>query len=116
MDSQLLLTFAVLRGAVALVITDRLRPDLVALLVVFVLGATGVLTPQEAFAGFSRSAVITVMAIFVLADGLRRTGVADRTGALLVRTAGHGEGRLVALVMAASASLSLLMNNIAAAS
>ena len=108
-------TFAILGAAVALLLSDRVRADLVALLVVLALGATGVLTSQESFSGFSRSAVITLLAIFILAEGLERTGITERVGRLLVRLAGAGERRLVLAVMAAGATLSLVMNNIAAA-
>ncbi len=108
-------TFAILGAAVALLLSDRVRADLVALLVVLALGATGVLTSQESFSGFSRSAVITLLAIFILAEGLERTGVTERVGRLLVRLAGAGERRLVLAVMSAGALLSLVMNNIAAA-
>jgi di/tricarboxylate transporter len=111
----LIATFVILGAAVALLLSDRVRADLVALLVVLALGATGVLTSQETFSGFSRSAVITLFAIFILAEGLERTGVTERVGRLLVRLAGTGERRLVLAVMSAGAVLSLLMNNIAAA-
>ncbi|HTQ80980.1 MAG TPA: SLC13 family permease, partial [Thermoanaerobaculia bacterium] len=112
----LLLTFLILGAAIALFLSERLRPDLVALLALVALGTTGVLTAQEAFSGFSRSAVITILAIFILASGLERTGVSRQVGNLLVRVAGQREGRLVVAVMLAGAFLSLFMNNIAAAS
>jgi di/tricarboxylate transporter len=109
-------TLVVLISAVGLLLSDRLRADLVALLAVIALGAMGVLTPQETFSGFGRSAVVTILAVFVLAEGLQRTGVAEQVGSLLVRLAGSGENWLVPFVMLAGALLSLLMNNIAAAS
>ena len=114
-DTQIVVTFAIVIVALGLLLSDRLRPDLVALMTVVALGASGILTPQEAFSGFGRSAVITIMAIFILAEGLQRNGVIERLGNLLVRLAGRGEGRLVAVVMLAGAGLSLFMNNIAAA-
>ncbi len=111
----LIITWLVLAAAIVLLLSDRLRPDLVALLVIVILGVTGVLTPQESFSGFSRSAVITLLAVFILAEGLQRTGVTDRVGVLLVKAAGRSEGRLTITVMLAGAFLSLFMNNIAAA-
>ncbi len=116
MDRNLLLTLIILFLAVALLLSDRLRSDLVALLVVVALGFSGVLTPQEAFSGFSRSAVVTILAIFILTEGLRRSGVTDQVGSFLLRLGGKEEGRLVAIVMTAGAFFSLFMNNIAAAS
>lgn len=115
MDASLTITFVILAAALILFLTDRLPADLVALLVVVALGVTGVLTPAEAFSGFSRSAVITIIAIFVLTEGLQRTGVTDQVGNVLLKVGGRGETRLVVTVMLAGAFLSLFMNNIAAA-
>ena len=110
------ITFIILILAILLFLSDRLRPDLVALLVMLALGLSGVLTAQETFSGFSRSAVITIIAIFVLAEGLRRTGLTDKLGEILIRLGGKREGTLVFTVTLAGALLSLFMNNIAAAS
>ena len=116
MDHSLLFTFIILGVSIVLFLSDRLRADLVALLVTVALGLSGVLTSQEAFSGFSRSAVITILGIFILAAGLERTGATQRAGDLLLRAGRGDERRLVAIVMLAGAGLSLFMNNIAAAS
>jgi di/tricarboxylate transporter len=113
---SMVITFIILAIAILLFLSDRLRPDLVALLVMLALGLSGVLTAQETFSGFSRSAVITIIAIFVLAEGLRRTGLTDKLGEILIRLGGKREGTLVFTVTLAGALLSLFMNNIAAAS
>jgi len=115
MPSPLVLTLVVLGGAIVALLSERLRPDLVALLAVLALGATGVLTPQEAFSGFSRPAVITLLGLFILAEGLQRSGIAERAAEAITRVAGDREPVLVLVVMLAAAALSLLMNNIAAA-
>jgi di/tricarboxylate transporter len=115
MDYHLNLTLIILVAALILFVWDVLPSDLVALLVVVALGVTGILTPQEAFSGFSRSAVITIMAIFILAAALQRTGVTEQVGNILLKFGGESETRLVILVMISGAFLSLFMNNIAAA-
>ncbi len=115
MPSDLIITLAVLGAAVVALLTERLSADLVALLVVVILGVTGVLTPEETFSGLSRSAVITILAIFILAEGLTRAGVTERVGRLITRLAGRSERRLIVVVMLAGSLLSLVMNNIAAA-
>jgi len=115
MDAHLLITFSILVIALILFLTEKLPADLVALLVAVALGVTGVLTPQETFSGFSRSAVITIMAIFILTEALQRTGVAEQVGNILQKVGGASELRLVVAVMVAGAFLSLFMNNIAAA-
>jgi di/tricarboxylate transporter len=114
-STQLLVTLLVLLIAAILLISDRVRADLVALLVVVALGVSGVLTPREAFSGFSSSAVVTMAAIFVLVAGLQITGMTGHAGAWLQRLAGADERGLVIAVMVIGALLSLFMNNIAAA-
>ncbi len=115
MDIDLIGTVAVLGIAVVLFLTERLRPDVVALATLAALAGIGVLSAQESFSGFSSQAVITLISVFILAEGLNRTGVSDQVGRLLLRLGGRREGRLVGLVMAAGSILSLFLNNIAAA-
>ena len=114
--TQIELTFLFLGIAVLLLLGNVLRPDIVALLLMLALGLSGILTPQESFSGFSRSAVIIMMSAFILADGLRRSGATERLGAFIVRLFGAGPRRMTFGVMTAAAMLSLFMNNIAAAS
>lgn len=109
------ITLAVIAIAAVLLISERLRPDLTALLVAIALNLTGVITPEEAFSGFSRSAVITILSIFVLTHGLERTGVTHWIGQQLLRMAGISELNIVAVIMLTSAGLAAFMPTIAAA-
>ena len=113
--TPLVITLIILGVALVLLLSDRAPADLVGMLVVLALGATRVLTPQEAFSGFSSSAVVIIFAIFILAEGLTVTGVTHQMGEWLLRVGGVDERRLVIVVMVAGAVLSLFMNNIAAA-
>ena len=110
-----LITLLILGMMIGLSVSGWLRADLVALLSVVALGLSGVLTPQEAFSGFSRSAVITILAVFILADALQRTGATEYLANFLLRLSRSREPWLVVLTMLAGALLSLFMNNIAAA-
>ncbi len=114
--SSMNLTLILIGVATVLLLRNVWRADIVAVLLMLALGLTGILTPQEAFSGFGRSAVIIMLSAFVLAEGLRRSGVTERIGQYIIRLSGKGERRLIFGVMAASAILSLFMNNIAAAS
>jgi len=114
--TQIELTFLFLGIAAILLVGNILRPDIVALLLMLALGLSGILTPQEAFSGFSRSAVIIMMSAFILAEGLRRSGATERLGVFIVKLFGAGPRRMTFGVMTAAALLSLFMNNIAAAS
>ncbi|MBI5964196.1 MAG: SLC13 family permease [Chloroflexi bacterium] len=114
--SQISITLLFLFIAALLLLGNILRADIVALMLMLALGLSGILTPQEAFSGFSRSAVIIMLSAFVLAEGLRRSGMTERMGLFIIKLFGQGEKRLIFGVMTASAVLSLFMNNIAAAS
>lgn len=114
--TQINITFLFLGIAAILLLGNILRPDIVALMLMLALGLSGILTPQEAFSGFSRSAVVIMMSAFILAEGLRRSGATERLGAFIVHLFGAGPRRMTFGVMTAAAMLSLFMNNIAAAS
>ena len=115
MDNSLLITLGILAAALVAFLTEKIPADLTALLVAVALGLTGVLTPEEAFSGFSRAAVIIIIAIFILAEGLKRTGVTEKVGSFLLKAGGGGELRLTVVVMAVGSFLTRFMNNIAAA-
>jgi di/tricarboxylate transporter len=84
------------------------------LLVLLALSASGVVNPQEALSGFSRSAVITILGLFVITAALDRTGVTHIMADHLLRIGGGSEARMVFLFTTGAAVLSLFMNNIAA--
>jgi di/tricarboxylate transporter len=115
MTSQEILLLAILAAVSALLIHGRIRPDLIAIVALTVLGLTGLVTPQGAFSGFSSSAVITIMAIFIISEGLHQSGVTKFIGRQMFRLAGRNEPRLVFVTVITAALLSLFMNNIAAA-
>ena len=112
-DIALVITILVI--ALVLFVTEALRMDIVALLVVGALALTGLVTPGEAVAGFSNEAVITLWAMFIISEGLLRTGVGELIGQYVLRISGHNEGALVAVIMLASGGLSAFMNNIGVA-
>ncbi|HNP69627.1 MAG TPA: SLC13 family permease [Kouleothrix sp.] len=98
----------------ALIVSNRVRPDLVALLVLLSLGLSGIIRPDQALAGFSQPAVITIVGLFAITAALERTGVVQWLAGRLARLGGGGEARMTAVFMLAGALLSLAMNNIAA--
>jgi di/tricarboxylate transporter len=116
MSLEIGVVLCILAGAVILLIAGKYGPDVVAMLTVMALILSRTLTAADALAGFGNPAVITIAAIFLVTAGLTNTGIAAWIGKWLVRTAGNREGRMIAVTMAASATLSLVMNNIASAS
>jgi di/tricarboxylate transporter len=115
MTLEIAIVFAITAFAVLLFITERVRVDLVALLVMASLALTGVLTPSEALSGFSNAAVVTVWAVLILSAGLSRTGVAGMVGHRVLGLGGNGELKIILLIMLMVGVLSGFMNSIGVA-
>ena len=107
----MILTFAILGLTIALFIFSRLRADLVALLSLLALFATGILTSKQALSGFADSTVIMVAALFVVGEGLSRTGITAWLGQFFMRQAGDSDLRLMVVVMLGTAVLSAFLSN-----
>lgn len=97
--------------AVVLFSRESLPVDIVTWMLLIVLVCTGILTPAEAFQGFSSDILIILASVFVVSAGLRETGVVDVMGDWLQRAAGRSENRFLATLMGVVALLSGFMNN-----
>lgn len=117
MTFEIAFVLGILVFSLILFISEVIRMDLVALLVLGTLavGLGDIVTPEKAFAGFANSAVITVWAMFILSEGLTRTGIADIIGRQVMRLAGRREFAMVVVIMVTGACLSAFMNNIGVA-
>ena len=113
MTPEIALTLAILAGAVALLVSDRLSPGIAALLALLALVFTGLLTPAEALSSLSNPVVVSIGSIFVLSAALFQTGVASTLGRTVFRLAGDHEWLLIVILMASAAVLSAFMNNVA---
>jgi len=112
---EIALVLGILGVSLILFITEVLRMDVVALLVLGTLVVTGLVDSDSALQGFSNPAVITVWAMFILSDGLTRTGIADILGTQVIRIAGTREVMLIIVIMLTAGGLSAFMNNIGVA-
>jgi di/tricarboxylate transporter len=115
MTFEIAIVLGVLIVSLILFISEVIRMDLVALLVLGALAIFGVVNTEQAFAGFSNSAVITVWAMFILSEGLTRTGIADIIGRQVMRAGGSRETPMILVIMITGAVLSAFMNNIGVA-
>jgi di/tricarboxylate transporter len=100
--------------ALILFLTEKLRVDMVAVLIILILIFSRILTLEEAFAGFSHPIVIAVAALFIISGGLYQTGVATMLGNYINRLGGKSEAGMIASIMIVGALLSSVMNNVAA--
>ena len=115
MTLEIALTLGILFMAIIVFITEIIRADLAALLVLVILVVVGLVSPEDSISGFANPAVITIWAVFILSAGLTRTGVAAGMGKQVLRLAGRGENRLLAILVTSTAVLSGFMNNIGVA-
>ena len=114
MTTEIALTLLIILGALILFATEKLRVDVVALLVLISVGVLGLIPSDALFSGFANSAVVTVWAVYMVSGGLFRTGVADAMGSGILRIAGDKEPRLIATIMLAVGVMSAFMNNVGA--
>jgi di/tricarboxylate transporter len=77
---EITLLFVILGTALVLFLSERIRADLVSMLVLLALALTGLVSTSEVFSGFSNPAVITVGAMFVMSAAAARTGIASFIG------------------------------------
>jgi len=110
MNTDILLTFAILAAATLFFITEWLRADVVALMVLVAMVVSGLVTPQDAIAGFGNSAVVTIWAVYILSAGLARTGVATMLGRQVVRLSGKSEKGLMSVLIVSTALVTSVMN------
>ncbi len=115
MTLQIGITYSILLLAIILFITDLLRPDLVAMIVMLLLPWTGVISVAEAFSGFSSNAVISVIGVMMLGYGIDRSGIMGYVSKKIVTVAGKSEKTLLIVICSTVGVISSFMQNIGAA-
>ena len=111
MNGELIWVLSLLAIAVVLFATGKVRMDAIALMVIVAFVLSGTLTLTEAFSGFSDPNVILIAALFIIGDGLVRTGVATKMGAWLVSVAGNSETKMLIYLMLTVAGLGAFMSS-----
>lgn len=110
---EILLLTIILIAAVTLLVTQWIRIELTALMIVVALPAAGLLTPAEALSGFASEATIAVAGMFVLSAGLVRTGALDYVAKMVSRVKVSGHSGFLLLVGIITALPSAFLNNTA---
>lgn len=104
-------TLIILALSAILFVSGKMRSDLVAVCSALALVLTGVLTPEEALAGFSSPIVIMMTGLFVVGGGIFSTGLAKRIGTGILGLAGTSETRLFILLMLTTAVVGAFVSN-----
>jgi di/tricarboxylate transporter len=119
MTGSLAVVLLLLAAAIVMFAIDRPRMDAVALIMLTLLPFVGTITGKpvvsmsQALAGFADANVVLIAALFVIGDGLVRTGVARGLGDWLITTAGSSETRLLVLLMTVVCALGATMSSTA---
>ncbi len=111
MTPEVVLLFALLIAVVVLFATESLSVDVITLLLLLVLMGTGILTPAEAFAGFSNEVIVALASVFVITGALQESGVIEIGIRRLSKIAPSSLRGMLASLLPASAGLSGFMNN-----
>ena len=96
---------------IAMLILEWVRADVVALLVLVVIGITGLMPVEQLFDGFAGNAVISLMAVMIMGAGLDRTGVLSKAASLILRLAGGVENRVSLLLNSMAGGLSSIIQS-----
>ena len=111
MSFEIIVVFSILALSVAAFVTERMRHDLIGLLVMVSLGLTGVLTPDELLHGLGNRAVVTIGAMFVLSAALTRTGTVSALGGKLTEYSRGSPVRFLVFSLVTVCIMSAFINN-----
>ena len=112
---QIGIVILVLIGVIALFITEIVRVDVVAIIMMVLLPLLGLVTPREAFSGLSSNAVVSIIAVIIIGAGLDKTGIMNKVANPIVQFAGNSYLKLIAGISGTVAIISSFMQNIGAA-
>ncbi|MFO8112596.1 MAG: SLC13 family permease [Desulfosalsimonadaceae bacterium] len=115
LDREILMVLAIIGLAIFLFVVEWIRVDMVAIMMTVLLPILNLVTPKEAFSGFSSNAVISIIAVIIIGAGLDKTGVINRLVQPIVRIAGNSASRVVMALGTTVAVISSFMQNIGAA-
>ena len=102
----------ILAGGLYLFVTEKLRVDVTAMLLLLAMVLAGVLDPEQALSGFASEPAIIVAAVFVISGGLAATGITERIGQWIGKASGKSESRAIAVVMPAVAAMASFTHHV----
>lgn len=111
MSFEIIVVFSILALAVLAFVTERVRHDLIGLLVMVLLGLSGILTPDELLHGLGNRAVVTIGAMFVLSAALTRTGTVSALGGKLTQYSRGSPVRFLTFSLVTVCVMSAFINN-----
>ena len=106
--------YALILLAIILFVNKRIPFDITSLIILAILVVSGILTPEEGLSGFSNPATVTIACMFILSEGLRRTGALDIVGDYFSKLGKLNYRLAVFIIMGIIGVISAFINNTAA--
>ncbi|MBN1164230.1 MAG: SLC13 family permease [Candidatus Krumholzibacteriota bacterium] len=114
MSGEIALVLSILVATIILFVTEKLRVDVIAILILLILAWTRLITPREAFSGLASNAVVAMMAVMVMGYGLDKSGFTNRLIRPIIRISGSRERGIISVISLTAGTLSAFMQNIGA--
>jgi di/tricarboxylate transporter len=114
LNNEMMMVLAILAYTVILFITEVIRIDVAAILILVVLGLTGLVPDTHIFDGFASNAVLSIIAVMILGAGLDRTGVMNKVAGLIMKIGGQSEKSVIPVVSSTVGVISGFMQNVGA--
>jgi di/tricarboxylate transporter len=114
LSNEMMMVLAILAYTVILFVTEVIRIDVAAVLILVVLGLTGLVPDTHLFDGFASNAVISIIAVMILGAGLDRTGVMSKVAGFIMKIGGKSEKTVIPVVSGTVGVISGFMQNVGA--
>ncbi len=112
--NDMLMVLAILAYTVMMFITEVIRIDVAAILILVVLGLTGLVPDTQLFEGFASNAVVSIIAVMIIGAGLDRTGVMNIVAKGIMKIGGKTEKTVIPVVSLTVGTISGFMQNVGA--
>jgi di/tricarboxylate transporter len=113
MDQNVILILIIILAAIVLFATEIISIDLTAMVIMVTLMLTGLVTPEEGIEGFSNTATVTILALFILSAGLQSTGAVNLLGRYMIKLVGRSKDLALAVILVVVGVVSAFINNTA---
>lgn len=115
MEAEIIIVLAITALTIVMLVTEVVRIDVTAIITMLLLSWTGILTSSEALSGFSSNAVVAMIAVMILGEGVAKTGMMSRFSKWLLKRLGSGKNSILGALSLSVGTLSGVIQNIGAA-
>ncbi len=109
---DMVLVLGILVFTVLLSLSNFIRVDVVAVLVLVVIGITRLLPPEDLFSGFSSEAVMSLISVMIIGAGLEKSGIALRIARWILKLGRERPNKISLVLMLSSGLLSAFMRSL----